>query len=309
MGELSEKLLALVLILLLGALAQRRLRLPESFYQNAAGLVIRVTLPAMILCSMDKDFSPETLRTSAQLLLTACAAFGAVIAGLELWRRFSRLPPKTLGLYQYLILVGNTAFMGYPVLQALYGSDGVFYASVFNLVHNIVTFSYGVALFQRDAPIRWRQLLGNACLLATAAGILLFLSPFRLPGPLHQALDWIGGVTIPLCLLSVGARMAGQSWRDLFRPGAAVWLSLVRTVLFPLLLVPALWGLGRSGVTLAVPAILFATPAALTAGAFAGRYGADEALADRVVVLSNLISAATLPVLAAVLAALQGAAG
>ena len=68
MRELSEKLLALVLILLLGALSQKRLRLPESFYQSANDLVIRVTLPAMILCSMDKSFSPETLRVSIQLL-------------------------------------------------------------------------------------------------------------------------------------------------------------------------------------------------------------------------------------------------
>ena len=74
--------------------------------------------------------------------------------------------------------------------------------------------------------------------------------------------------------------------------------------LFPLLLVPALRATGCSGVTLTVPAILFATPAALTAGAFAGRYGADEALAGRTVVLSNLLSLVTLPVLAAVLASL-----
>lgn len=304
MRELTEKLLALVLVLLLGGLAQRRLKLPESFYQGANDLVIRVTLPAMILSSMDKDFSPEALRTSLQLLVIAVCAFAAVIAGLELWRRFSRWPPKELGLYQYLILVGNTAFMGYPVIQAVCGSDGVFYASVFNLVHNVVTFSYGVALFQRDAPIRWRKLLGSACLLATLAGILLFLSPFRLPGPVRQALDWAGGITIPLCLLSVGARMAGQSWKSLFRPGAAVWLSLIRTVLFPLLLVPALRVAGCSGAALTVPAILFATPVALTAGAFAGRYGADAALAGRAVVVSNLISVVTLPALVAVLALL-----
>ena len=231
MRELTEKLLALILILLLGALAQRRL--PESFYQSANDLVIQVTLPAMILSSMDKAFSPETLETSLRLLVIAVCAFAAVIAGLEVWRRFSKRPAKELGLYQYLVLVGNTAFMGYPVIQAIYGSDGVFYASVFNLVHNVVTFSYGVALFQRDTPIRWRKLLDNACFWSTLAGILLFLSPFRFPAPLRQALDWVGTITIPLCLLSVGARMAGQSWGSLFRPGAVVCLSLIRTALSP----------------------------------------------------------------------------
>jgi len=301
MQELLEKLLALLLILLLGVLAQRRLQLPDAFYRSANELVIRVTLPAMILCSMDKDFSAQAFDTCVRLLMIAVCAFLAVIAGLEVWRRFSRLPSRELGLYQYLILVGNTAFMGYPVIQAIYGSDGVFYASVFNLVHNVVTFSYGLALFQRGSPIPWQRLWGNACLLSTLAGIALFLSLLRLPGFLHQALNWVGNITIPLCLLSVGAQLAGQPWRELLRPRAILWLSLTRTVLFPLLLVPALCIAGCSGVTLTIPAILFATPVALTAGAFAGRYAADAKLAGKTVILSNLISILTLPMLAAIL--------
>jgi len=301
MQELFEKLFALLLILALGALAQRRLQLPDTFYRGANDLVIRVTLPTMILCSMDKDFSAQALETCVRLLMIAVCAFLAVIIGLELWRRVSRLPSRELGLYQYLILVGNTAFMGYPVIQAIYGSDGVFYASVFNLVHNVVTFSYGIALFQRGSPIPWRKLWGNACLLSTLAGIALFLSPMRLPDFLNQALDWVGSITIPLCLLSVGAQLAGQPWGELLRPRAILWLSLIRTVLFPLLLVPALWISGCSGMTLTIPAILFATPVALTAGAFAGRYRADAHLAGKAVILSNLISILTLPVLAAVL--------
>ena len=45
MRELVGKLLALAVILALGALSQRRLRLPESFYQSANDLVIQATLP------------------------------------------------------------------------------------------------------------------------------------------------------------------------------------------------------------------------------------------------------------------------
>lgn len=116
MAGLYGKLLAPFLILLLGGVSQRRLGLPDSFYSCANTLVIRITLPAMILYSMDKDFSSRMLRVSTELMLIAAGAFLAVIAGLEVWRRFSSLPAKRLGLYQYLVLVGNTAFMGYPVI-------------------------------------------------------------------------------------------------------------------------------------------------------------------------------------------------
>ncbi|MDY3619134.1 AEC family transporter [Agathobaculum sp.] len=295
MQELYASLLALLLLLLLGAGMQRRLGLPDSFYEGANALVIRVTLPAMILAAMDKDFSPETARNSFNLIFIAAAAFAAVIAGLELWRRFSRQPARTLGLHQYLILVGNTAFMGYPVIRAVYGSDGVFYASVFNLVHNLVTFSYAVGLFVRGKKIEWRGLLSNTCLMATCVGIVLFLSPFRLPAAVHQALTWAGEITIPLCLLSLGARFARQPLRGLIRTPAVWWVSLVRLVLFPLILLPVLRLLGFGGMTLGIPCVMFATPVALTAATFAEQYGADSGFASNAVLLSNLLAVCTLP--------------
>lgn len=83
---------------------------------------------------------------------------------------------------------------------------------------------------------------------------------------------------------------------------ATVWaVSLTRLILFPLILIPALRMLHCSGVTLAVPVVLFATPTALTAGTFAQQYGCDASFAANTVVLSNLVSLFTLPVVVACL--------
>lgn len=296
MQELYGALFALLLVLLLGLLMQKRLKLGEGFYQGVNTLVIRVTLPALIVVSMDKDFSRVMARNSLRLIIIGVLSFAVVIAGLEIWRRRSKIEQKTLGLYQYLILIGNTAFMGYPIVRALYGSDGVFYASVFNLTHNFVTFSYGISLLMRGRSIRWRDLLQNSCLMATFAGAILFISPFRLPGPVNQALADVGGLTIPLCLLMVGARLADRPVRDFIRP-LFIWkIALVRLVLFPLIMIPALRLLGQSGVTLAIPCLLFATPVALTAATFAEAHAADAEFAGKAVIVSNLLALATLPI-------------
>ena len=128
MSALYAKLLAMLLLLLLGQMMQQRLHLPENFYDGANSLLIRITLPAMILASMDTPFSYDRLKTSLHLLLIVSVAFASVILALELWRSRSCTASKALGLYQYLILVGNTAFMGYPIIEVIYGDEGVFYA-------------------------------------------------------------------------------------------------------------------------------------------------------------------------------------
>lgn len=301
MNQVYAKLIALLLLLVIGRLMQRRLVLPEAFYDNANALLIRVTLPAMILASMDRTFSYDVLQNSMMLFLVACGAFTAVVFALEIWRRCSHLPKDKLGVYQYLILVGNTAFMGYPAIQAMYGDEGVFYASICNLVHNLITFSYAVGLLERGGAGDRQRRSCSACLLASIIGVVLFLLPFQLPECVHQALDWMGSITIPLCLLCTGARMSMGSVQRAAR-SAAVWaVSLTRLILFPLILIPALRMLHCNGVTLAVPVVLFATPAALTAGAFAQQYGCDASFAANTVVLSNLVSLFTLPVVVACL--------
>lgn len=300
-AQIYTKLFALTLLLVFGQAMQRRLKLPDAFYESVNTLLIRVTLPAMILVSMDQVFSYAMLQNSLQLLLTACGVFASVILALEIWKRCSRLPKKTLGLYQYLILVGNTAFMGYPVVQAIYGSEGVFYASVCNLVHNLITFSYAISLLECGAEVNRRHRRCSACLLASIVGILLFLVPFQLPDAVHQTLDWLGSITIPLCLVCTGARLSGKSIRRAIRSGAVWAVSFTRLVLFPLLLIPVLLMLHCRGVTLVVPVVLFATPAALTAGAFAQQYGCDTDFAANTVVFSNVLSLLTLPAIVALL--------
>ena len=297
MSDLYSSLAAMVLLILLGAAAQSRLRLSQTFYQGANTLIIRVTLPAMILSSMDKPFSHEMLQKSAVLLLIAVGAFGTVMIGLEVWRHTSHLPVKTLGLYQYLILVGNTAFMGYPVIQALLGSDGIFYASVFNIAHNLVTFSYAIHLLQCDHTAQWRTLFNNICLLASIVGLILFISPMKLPSVIYQALDWVGQITIPLCLICMGANLSWTSFQRAIQ-SCSVWvISLTRLCVFPLLMIPILYLLHCRDVTLIIPSILFATPAALTAGAFAQQYGCDADFASNVVVLSNVLAMVTIPLI------------
>lgn len=294
MQGVFQQLLVMLMLLLAGAVFGRAGVLREPFAGQLNSFVIRITFPALILASMDKEFSTELLHNSLALIGISACCFLAVIIGLEIWSRVSKIEPHRLGLYQVLILLGNTAFMGYPVIQAIYGDTGVFYASMFNIWHNVLMFSYALGLLQRGAKIQWSKLLKNSGLIATFVGFVIFLCPFTLPYVLHRPLEWVGDMTIPLCLLIVGSRMGCSRLRDLVRP-RAIWLtSLVRLVLFPLILIPLLTLLGLPENLIVIPTVVFSTPVALTVGALAQEYGGDQEIASRAVVLSNLLSLVTM---------------
>ncbi len=298
MQDLFSQLFVLLFILCLGFLGGRANILPPAFTKGLNALVIQITLPALILASMDVEFSIDTLRNSLSLIVVAAVTFALIILALEIWRRHSKLNTMQLGIYQYLILVGNCAFMGFPVIESMYGSTGLLYAAMCVIPHNLLLYSYSITLFRRGEKAQWRKVICNVGFIATIVGFLLFLCPFVLPYPLHHALDWVGNMTIPLALLILGSNISHTDLRSILHPLGIWGTSFVRLVGFPAVMIPVLRLLGFSGVMLAVPVVLFATPVALTAASFAQQYGSDPELTGRGVVLSNLLSIITLPIVA-----------
>lgn len=302
MLAILEQIAILLLLIMIGAAATRFGVLSQNAVQGINRLIIWVCFPALLIANMDKTFTIEMLHSSLALLLISAGCYTALIIGLEIWRRFSKAPAKQLGLVQFLILMGNTAFMGFPVINAIYGQDGIFYASMFNIWHNFVCYSYGFYLLHRQKKPKLLKILANPAFIATIAGFILFLLPFTLPYVLHYPLEWVGNMTIPLSLFVVGYQFAHIKPKELLRPKTLWFISFIRLIVFPCILLPVLYAIGLRGTLLVVPVIIFATPVALTAGTFAKEYGHDEVLGSKAVLLSNFLSVITLPLLSIILA-------
>lgn len=296
MTELYSKLLALFLVLLVGFFMQRLFGFSASFYLDMNRLTTSITLPALIFVSMDKPFSAEVMQTSLEIIIITSILYAVLIFGFTIQRKTAKKEDRQMDLCQYLILVGNTSFMGYPVIGAVFGAQGIFYGSIFNLVHNVIVFTYGMNLLQKGRKNGTKALLRNPCLIATFAGILLFFSPFQLPSFLADSLQSIGDITIPLCMLYVGAQFSMEKVSTLFRSASVLAVSLVRIVLFPAVLLSVYFVFHLEGMAVCISIIMFSTPAALTSAAFAQQFGHDDVFAGRVVVLSNLLAMFTLPI-------------
>ncbi|HWR22210.1 MAG TPA: AEC family transporter, partial [Feifaniaceae bacterium] len=114
-------------------------------------IMLNITLPCSILYSV---LSGGRLLNNAQiLLLTGIAAVTAaalvLLAGLLV--KVFRIPAGQAGLCKFMIIFSNGAFMGFPVIRAVFGPDAIFYASVFNLAFMLLSYTYGVALVSRES--------------------------------------------------------------------------------------------------------------------------------------------------------------
>ena len=303
-----EQLVVLVLIMAAGVVLAKLDILNELFLEGLNKFLIRFTLPCMLINSMQQAYSEELMQNTLILFGISVASFAALILVVEIWGKCSKMPKRRSGMYQYMIVNGNTGFLGFPVMQALSGELGLFYSSMFCIPNTFVTFTYGLIAIARGSGehLTLKKLLYNPPLIASLLGLLMFVCRVNLPYVLGRPIEWIGDMTIPISLLIVGAWLSKCRIKELFYP-VGIWVvSLIRLIVLPAIMATVLYLLGARGVILLVPTVMFGTPVALLAETFAMEYHNDVFTVGKAVMLSNLLTVATMPLLLTILVPLAG---
>jgi predicted permease len=289
-------LLLLFICLAFGVAAARWAKPPPGLSQALNWWVINIALPALVL-----DLIPG-IHFDPQLWFLPVAMW-LVFGGA--WLLFALLGPRlgwSRGRIGALILVaglGNTAFMGYPMIEALRGQEGLSLAVIADQLGCFVALAVGgvavTAVYAGEVlkPLQTlRRILLFPSFMALVAGIIVG----RLggwPDPLHQVLSRLGATLTPLALFSVGLQLRLHMSRS--QVGAVAAGLGWKLLLAPLLC----WALGIfTGVpslVLAVGTLQAAMAPMISAAILAEQYGLDPPLANTVLGLGILISLVTVP--------------
>ena len=79
MQEVFQELAVLLVILCAGAYFGKKGILNEGCISQMNKMVVKIAFPALVIASMDKDFTPELLQNSIGLVVISGACFSAVI--------------------------------------------------------------------------------------------------------------------------------------------------------------------------------------------------------------------------------------
>jgi malate permease and related proteins len=289
-------MLLLFVCLILGLVVARLAKPPAGIVQGINWWVLNVALPALVLELIPKvKFDPQLWFPVAAMWLT----FGGA------WLLFGLLGPRLRWSRQRigaLILVcglGNTAYMGYPLIEALHGKPGLALAVVADQIGTFpLLASAGIVVASiysgRTPPARLivKRIATFPAFVALVVGILVGLL-----GGWSELLNGvfapIGASLTPLALFSVGLQFK-------FRPGpgqlgAAGWGLGWKLLLAPLLC----WVLGTAtgvgGLVLTVGVLQAAMAPMVSAAILADEYELDPTLANTVLGAGTVLSLITIP--------------
>jgi len=270
-------------IVLLGYLYARRFGADMA---SANRLNLEIFTPALIFSVL----SGEGFELARYAELAFAAMIVVLGSGLLAWP-FGRLFGYPNRVFLPPMMFNNSGNMGLPLALFAFGEAALPAAMILFLVENTLHFTVGNAMLTGHVnPLR---LLRMPMLIATLAGLAVAVFEIHVPGPLHEAIDLLGQIAIPLMLFALGVRMTGVDLSD-WRIGLAGALICPLSGLAMAWL--ATWVVPLPQIQIVQLMVFAALPPAVLNFMLAERYHIEPRKVAAIVLLGNLASLAVLPV-------------
>lgn len=288
---------ALILFMLALGMLFRRL---GTFDENAAevlnAVVLYVCLPAAVLrYAPALELKPALLAIIAVPWLLLLAS----IALVSLTTRWLHLTRDQHAVLLLTVVLGNTSFLGYPLVRALLGEAALPYAVVYDQFGAFMLLStfglYVLARYggerkpsARDIALRMLRFPPFLALL-----FALTLMPVDPPAFIVNGLARLADALLPLVMLAIGISIRLRLPANIRKPLAAgLLLKLVVMPALALVLIPAL---GLHGLMAKATLLETAMPPMITAAALAIAHRLAPALAADMVAYGIVLSLVSLP--------------
>ncbi|MDF2545717.1 MAG: hypothetical protein K0R93_615 [Anaerosolibacter sp.] len=311
--ETLNQILVLFLLLIIGYICKKLRIISNDMNRDISNFITSIALPCLIIVTLSSfEFSEETLVKSGKLFMISWGVYALSIAISYIVPKLIKAEGTSRDIFQFMMVFSNVGFMGYPVVNAVFGETGVFYTALYNLPFNMVIWSFGVAVLSRPSmkqnklaldergSIQIKQLI-NPGLIAVFIGFTMFLTSTRLPGPVHQAFKMVGDVTTPMAMVFIGSILADIHIKEIFSNTKVFIVSAVRLVVLPILVLLILKMFDLDEIMTGIPVLIAAMPVAANCAIMATRYENDYHLASQAIFISTMLSMITIPLIVTLL--------
>jgi hypothetical protein len=294
-------ILTLGLAMLIGFICIKTGYIKNEVKDAISKLIIRVTLPLLMITSLTKlTLDSQKIINSVTTVLCAYVIIGVLYcAGIATAKLF-KLEKSQATIHTCMTCFGNVVFIAYPLIQALYGDEGLLYAALFAFANDCWLWTVGVYTLSGTRG-REGSFFGNLKNLITPSTIGFLISLFmlitglRFTGIVKDVLTNVGSVTTYLSMLFIGMTLAMVDFRHLYRRISLFVLVAVKMLIIPALLIFVLKFIPIDDLVKSVLVLQAAIPTSTVLVILTTDYGCDTVYSAEGVFITTLLSLATLP--------------
>ncbi|MGB8450864.1 MAG: AEC family transporter [Anaerocolumna sp.] len=291
-----NQILIMFVIILIGYICYKFKLINQETNKKLSDLLLTLITPLLIFNSYQREFSKELLIGLLISLILAIAThvFGIVTAYVFL--RGKKNPDVIIE--RFSTIYCNSGFIGLPIINGIYGSEGVFYITAYMTVFNLFVWTQGLIMMNgvqsRKTMIK---IFISPTLISVFIGFIFFISQIRIPTILFKSLDYIAGMNTPLAMLIAGVTIAQTNILRIFLKPRIYLVLFLKLIFIPIILM-LLYSRYPIGVPVLAAAVLAAAcPTGATGTLFAIRYNKNALYSSEIFAMTTLVSLITIPII------------
>ena len=302
-GIVATQMIIIFLFMLIGYALTKKGKFSETTSNDMSFLMINICLPAMMLSGVlsDQSITPKHL---IQMGIVIILTYTFLILLAILVGPLLRVKKEQRKYYKLMTVFGNIGFIGYPVINAVIGSSGMPYATLFNLGFNLLAFTYGVIVINQDAEgqgprLQWKKLINTG----TISGVLVILALiFRptVPTAVLNCLGYLANVMTFMTVAIIGHSLAFIPLKQVFQDVRIYLFVVLRSLLIPVAVGLIMKHFIHDELMVNVTMLLTAMPVANVPLMLTQQAGQETETLTKGIVVSTTLSIITIPLVTAV---------
>jgi predicted permease len=270
--------------------------------------------PIVIFVAYQREFSTSLLKgLLISLLLSIVTHVVSILIASMLVKKKKRENLKIDGIVikKYVVnmdveverihcIYSNVSFMGIPLVNGIFGTEGVFYVTASITIFNVFLWTHGVIMMSGSGEWNIKSMLKkllSPSIIAIVIGLICFLFQLMVPKVVYEAFSLISNMNTPFAMLIAGVTIGRTSIFKLLRKRRIYYVALIKLILIPVLLLAIYRCFAINEMVFMTAIIMAAAPSATIGILFAIKYDKDSVLAAEIFTVTTLLSAITIPLL------------
>lgn len=295
-NTILDQTIIMLILIVVGVLCFKAHIISRESNKDLSKLVLQVVNPAVIFMSYQTDYKSELVRN---LLLTFALSVGSMailIAAAYIFIR--KKEDRETEIERFSAIYSNCGFMGIPLMNALFGMEGVFYLTAYITVFNIIVWTHGIILISGEKDIKKViKVFYSPTIISIVLGIICFFLKLRLPEVPSRAFNFVVQLNTPLAMIVSGVTMAETDIPELLKNKRVYMVCALRLLLLPAILSVLLSLLPLDEKVRMTVIVAAAAPPAAMCTLQCIRYGRNSVYASELFTAGTVFSVATLPMM------------
>lgn len=290
----AQKIVVMLIIALTGFAAFKKGIITEKGNKMLTSVLLTIINPLMIINAYQVEVDERLMRN---FLISAALAVAGHIVGIIISLIMVRKGKSDFEIERLSVVYSNCGFIGIPLINGIFGMEGVLYLTAYLTVFNICLWTHGVVQVMDKADLKtMAKKLVSPAIICSVLGLIMFVLKIHFPKPVGEAVEQVAAMNSPMAMIIAGATIAQADLKRAVAKIRVYYITILRLFVVPLVCAVLFAPFGFEKIVVITSVIEAACPAAASATMFAINYDKNAVYASEIFAVSTILSVVSLPV-------------